>query len=332
VVRILALIPVAFAAGCLPLPRPAGPRPEPTDPNHPEVTVRIDPQQVTFTDPAMQTAFRELDAAARRLAGPDWVVRNPGTYASRDPEDRWRLAPSYAAWWSLRPVPDGAYDPNPRPKHQVKIEVNVRPDGVADSFSVVADREPEAGWGAWVTYARYPDAAGPLGGLGFTVFHPEHRPRPHPGSDRMRFGGGGLEVSVFRPDDRFNYALTASSDPPADPAGRRPPVHALRAYWRSAESFRDAALADLDRLDANLRDPARRWLRTTAKHPRRAADAKEAERTRPPDPIRAALLEEALAEVEGRRRLVREHFKDMHAAAVAAFPELADILDPPPAK
>lgn len=324
--RVLLLL-LPLAAGCLPVPSPKPP-PEPPDPNRPEVTVRLDPQAVTFADPAVTEAFRKLDAAARKLARPDWVVRNAGTYSSEDPNDQWGNAGDYVGWWSLRPVPDGAYDPSPRPKHQIKLQVSAR-NGAAGSFSLLADRDPEHGWGAWVWMSRTTGPLGPVDGFVFTVHHPEHLPRPDPGQNRVRFGGGSQEVCVRRSDDRHEYTLEASSRRPGGEAERRPAGEGLRTYWASAESFRDAALADLDRLVDRLRTPAGRSYRVVPRgKPPSDPAAVRAIWREPPEPYKSEMIAAALAEVEARKALVRDHFRDMHAAVVAAFPELADILDP----
>ncbi len=52
--------------------------------------------------------------------------------------------------------------------------------------------------------------------------------------------------------------------------------------------------------------------------------------THVPQSVQEHVLEEALAEIAVRRKLIQTHYRAMHAAAVAAFPELPEVVQPTP--
>src|SRR5688500_7354645 len=100
---------------------------------------------------------------------------------------------------------------------------------------------------------------------------------------------------------------------------RTPRRKEVERYFSSAESFRDAALAELAALETNARkrSPSGAAILTVREPPRGGIPPKEVKRAPDIMPTKdqlAAILDEALADIEQRRKLVRAHHRDMFDA------------------
>lgn len=281
--------------------------------------------EITFGDPEVDRQFQAIDAAARRLAGADWEKRNDGTYR-RTAYPQWG---HYEAHWA---------GPQNRARTGRSVEVRVelgRSDTLGPGevgFFLAAVGETDQHWIARIgyRYGRRPGEPEPTGMFTLTLQkYGQHFDGRHNGID-YRIGRCEQPLDYARETATHRYSfrvqnITPGSEHPCRTADAREVV----PYWRSAESFRDAELAVLDRMLAGARTGLGRGRADTVREKKGANRDWWPEVDRPvPDEIKADVLRSAEADVEKRRAIVREHHKEMHAAAVAAFPELADILDP----
>lgn len=104
----------------------------------------------------------------------------------------------------------------------------------------------------------------------------------------------------------------------------------IQPYWDSASTFRTAALDELDRLEQRVRknfaskNAVAVW---TLGGPTGADPPQPTLSSNVPDSVLREVLKQAMQEISTRKLLIDEHFTEMHAAAVAAFPMLAKIVD-----
>jgi hypothetical protein len=337
---LLALLAVgsSLAAGMPPpAPNPTPNRPVPPNNSH-GLPAEIDPKNVAFAGDGAGERFRKLDAAARKIAGAGWAKRTGGRY----PYASWNdgsggYSQTYAGTWEMasREKPGIPAKPN----HTVSLHVTLLADRSAGGFSLHAELTPKAGFGAFVSFTTHEGKNGLFEDFTLTVLHDEFLPKraPHflPG---LPLGPGGCWFSASRSDDRYAYFFNVSSRPAGDDGLNRKPLgKEIARYWASAESFRDAALGELDKLEANARDgiASGAAVRITTKGGPTGADVPMPVlpgSVTVPEAMKAAVLKDAIAEVERRRKLVKEHYKDMYAAATTAFPGLGEILAPPAKK
>jgi hypothetical protein len=97
----------------------------------------------------------------------------------------------------------------------------------------------------------------------------------------------------------------------------------IARYWKSAESFREVSLEELDRLEQNAKDTIASGgsIEThtkTGPKPVRGVEIRSE--------IRTSALEEALERIAERKQLVQVHYVEMHHAATTAFPTLLEVI------
>ncbi len=335
-----ALLLAALAVGSsLVAGMPPGPNPSPPGAVPPKDTrglpVDLDLRKITFGPAGVGEKFQKLDAVARKVAGPNWAVRTGDVYpcASHNfGSDGY--SQSYTGTWEMatRQKPGIPAKPN----HSISLNVTLRAESKsADGFNLRAELTPKTGFGVFVSFTTNEGKNGLFEVFTLTVLHDELLPPrgPHLLAG-LPLGPGGCWLAASRTDDRFAYLFQVTSRPAGDDgSGRKPLGKEIARYWASADSFKEAALEELDRLEANTKDgvASGKAVKITTKGGPTGADVPmpvDAKSVGVPEAMKAAVLKEMLAEIEGRKELVREHFKDMHAAAVAAFPDLGEILAP----
>src|SRR5262249_7770249 len=148
----------------------------------------------------------------------------------------------------------------------------------------------------------------------------------------LPLGPGGCWLSVRASDGPFDYLFDVTSRPAGDDGSRRKPLgKEIARYWASADSFKEVVLEELDRMEANAKDaiPSGKAVKVSTKGGPTGADVpRPVENPVIPESMKTAGLKDVLAQIEGQKKLVKEHFKEMHAATVAAFPDLGEILVP----
>ena len=277
-----------------------------------QLTDRIDVKSLRFTSPALQTLLERLDKAARHLASDNWShtpFRNVHA-----PRGYW-----YQAGWSDRkPLRDKRMHLE-SPNHY--LQVNASPGAGAKDPKLIrmlvlsAVKLPGRGWGARCDFTRNSQSANDVLELTFYRCFPDRDteyvvqfPNPHCGGTQ------------YYGDWRYRYG--ASVRPRQGEA-------VVRAYLQSAESFRNTALTELDRLEQMVRKQhgAGQFIRAPVPatwSPRDGAPyPPPGELDKLTEGQRTAILNTALQQIASQRRIVERHCHEMHAAAVATFPLLA---------
>lgn len=348
--RLIASLVVAFAfSGLLPFslalaakppaapptPPPA-PKPQPLPrgirPAVPEWHDRYDmPWDVTlaempFSNHEVAAAMQRADAAARRVAQPEWTVRAAEFY----PYLSWNAGSSgysrtYQAQW----------ESGGEPIHNLSITADLydKPREIK-GFSLRARWQPKQGWMASLHYGRYQAGDAARYDFGLALFHPKLTPKekygePHVG---LQLTPGAPFFSTSIPDDDLVVRFFLKSRGTTRFSGFvYPRAEEITPYWESPESFRDAALAELALLEKSARKlipsgvAGEVWTRggpSGGDAPHQVGGAEDIS-----DRVRSAALDQALAQIAEQKRLVEEHFKDMHRAATAAFPPLQEIVE-----
>jgi hypothetical protein len=288
----------------------------------------VDPATLAFATPATGEQFRRADRAARRLAGPGWAVRAGPTYPSANWPGGYKQV--YTTTWTLAAAPG-------RPNHTIVLSTELYQEPrQANGFNLRATWAPTRGWDALVDYRSYDGEIGFVESFSVTLSHPDHLPGGQRESGRgpLLLGPEQVGFRATRTDDQYAYDAVVTSRPRgADWPLYRPQGEVLGRYWSSAAAFREAALAELDRLAENARReiPSGHAFSVRALRPLGGyTTLPRADGAKVPPAVRAEVLDQALAEVEDRRALVRAHAEGMHAAAVAAFPDLPEVGRPTP--
>jgi hypothetical protein len=280
------------------------------------------PAELSFEDSEIQAMLLRADAAARKMARPDWKVVAGKAY----PYSSWNAGSSgysrnYLAKW----------ESGGDTRHNISLATQLYGTG-AKGFDLAATWAPPAGWNASLGVSRH---SGPTP-LRFSLafFHPDWTPpdkfgNPHPG---LVVSPGGSYFSTHRRDGSFDARFSVSSRGPGENgAVYQPQLEDIAPYWKSPESFRAAAIAELDRLADRAGDlivsgeAGERWTRggpTGANPPMPAGPGSEIS-----EAVRTAARDEAQVTIAQHKQLVEKHYKEMHQAATAAFPPLLEVLD-----
>jgi hypothetical protein len=203
-------------------------------------------------------------------------------------------------------------------------------------------------WKAWVilTYGAHPTAS-PTGlvtaelkldrpglprSLQYPQIHAIERLPPEGAATHRRVGDREYTIGLTRVEAPWAGGGTIAA---AEPYVRR--------YFASADSFRAAALADLDRLEAAVRAgladgsavaeyPPDRVERTPAGKPTLVPSLQAGPPTRPgrglPEAVKGEALAELIGQIEHDRRLITDHAAAMHAVLRRAFPLDEVFADP----
>jgi len=353
----IGLILLAAAAGCQPgAPTPSDAPVEPPAPTvaPPALPTAADgpesaePTRFPFIDPRVRDRFVRADMAARRLLGSE----NAGLrYWSAGP--RGDRAGAFRLFWDGPATPPPGGTPRGDVDHR-RIEVDVERDPTAAGrpvrgFRVYAYWAPPGNEGKALVILEYgahptaaPDGVGTVElkldrpGLPRSLQNPRihaiERLPPDSAVTGRRVGDRDYTIGLDRADAPWPGGGTIARAEPH-----------LRRYFASADSFRRAALADLDRLEKAVRDgvtggaavaeyPPDRIERTEGGHPIRIPSLRAGPPARPgkglPEPLKADALAELIAQIEHDRQLIKEHAAGMHAALRKTFPLDEVFADP----
>lgn len=299
--------------------------------------IAIGPEEFPFTVSETRESFLKAHRAAHRIAGAGWSTPlsdqyryaywNSGTSGYRQ---------NYAATWKSVGEAATGLD-SKRPKHTITISTELydKPRSTYH-FSLHAVWESELGWGASINFYRGDGPINAVDSFSIGLFHPVLQPRYRAGkpASPLVLGAGRANFNTTRRDDEYLYEVDISSRP-LDPKRPLPQSESIQQYWSSPESFREAALEELNRLEENVR---RQIASSTAFEVKTKGGPTGADVPMPvpnnlvPDAVKQSVLDEALAEIETRRKLIQANYEAMHAATLAAFPELPTIVLPTPEK
>lgn len=305
------------------------------------IQVRLD--ELKCRRPVLLESLHRFDAAAQRAADPaaHRVAWQEAWHDPRSTSNReWWM--DYRAMWCLQSsnLDHLCAHHSARPVHCIKLYAWPHPrspQGVVTAFELRASRHPDGpGWGVCMTYdaqAAGADSTKSDLHVEWSVVFYNDQIDSRPFGSILTIPGGGVRI-----DKRFGdlaYHVTAPI--------HLPPRRGPRKFLASAESFRDAGLADANKLEALIREQI-----ATGKAAISVTDASKLEaRTEggtdgghPPQPVyhhptfgpplpaeyelaeeqKQEILDEATQEMQRRRRLFREHYQEMYAAMQATFP------------
>ncbi len=293
----------------------------------------------------MRERLHRFDAAARRLAGPKW--KHVKWHEQWHPPERssrgigWL---DYSAVWCLRsdqPSHVCAWSTE-RPVHCIRLRARPFPDSPKRlrEFSLNVKRHGDRGdWGVSLFYANSKsDADSAKVGESFDfVFFNEEYARPGSVSNAALSIPGG-RCGVAKKFGQYEYSIGAFA---TNLAGRR----ALE-FVASAETLRDAGLAVIDSLEPAIRQRINAGEATVTDHGKTKVIVEDSRdgsleqevplTVKPPlppeyrltDQQKQEILDKAIAELERRRRLLREHYQEMYAAVQAAVPLCECLAEP----
>lgn len=278
-----------------------------------------------FTHDLLAERVRRIDILVRKIGLPsentiDWSRRSPN-------ESDDRKLPSYVAQWSSHPMRFGdAIQPDQRPGQKICIIADVNPEDIKAirGFYLSADCTADEGWNASIM-----------------LFSFQASQRDHVGQEKLR-------IWLRHADEiaRFSWPFSEwGAEVPTDPlsAPRTGSVVSIQAtrqapnleqpatLFASPASFLNAMRRDLDSMERRTLDDiaASRNIRLGSYQ----------YTTSIPDPSRMefrdieipagfkltagqkqALTASLVDWTQSRRKLLEEHYEDMHAAITKAFP------------
>jgi hypothetical protein len=293
----------------------------------------IEAAELPFAVAATREKFLKADRTARKIAGASWAKQPADTYQYVG----WNggtggYRQTYAARWERASDRTAGVDPK-RPDHKIGLSTELYHEPrQAYGFSLHATWKPKHEWGAFVNFRSFDGPTGFLESFSVTLFHPEFLPQAARPASALVLGHGRAQFATTRSDDRHYYKVAVFSRPlePEEPLHRLQ-VDSIQRYWSSSTSFREAALEELDRLEENARRQiasGRAFTVETLGGPTGADVPLPVPNDQIPHAVKQAVLDEALAEIEVRRKLVQAHYRAMHAGVVAAFPELPEVVQP----
>lgn len=320
--------PAAAAA-----PTKAPPR-KPYRPTQQGMPAEVVPATIYFESAAHANAFLRLDVAARKIAQPDWYELTGQAY----PYLSWNAGSNgylqnYSGHWEQF-APAARNKPPTRPNHTIALSTDIYNTGrKAYGYRLQATKSTASGWRANIDFSTHDGLNGLWETLRIVLDHPQLAPQvDHDWSKperELRLGVGQCFFQADRREPDFAYQFRVGSAPPDERVPNRSLRKEVAAYWKSPESFRAAALAELDRWEANMRKQLADGSTTTVLAMSGVTSAN------PPQPVpnavvppkmQAEVLEQALTNVAAQRKLVEGHFEDLHAIVVASFPPFAEIV------
>ena len=309
-----------------------------TDPDRPDVKDwhdrydmpwAIEPGKIPFADERLRAVIVQADKVAREMADESWVQRAGEKYRYSS----WNSGSSgysreYLGEWKRTAVPkDGATPVGP---HKIGISATLfNEPRSATSLQLSATRRGDDQW--FVSVGLSASQFGSWLDLQFehSEFLPASRSLVNYGS-RYRWGPGQPSFSATQKDSSHQYRFHVSIQRRNAQGGiEAPSLEDKLAFLASAESFRDAAGAELDRLEERIRDyfasptAGEVW---TLGGPTGATPPMQEPRFEVPEAIRNQVREEALKELAHRRQVLNDHYQEMYGALDTAFPKLAEII------
>jgi len=291
---------------------------------------KIAAKDLPFNDGVVQTAFQKMDAAAAALAKPGWTVLPYRNLTFRGGPAR------YVAEW--RQSGDGKGDldlrePIPNRFVQLTGSALAMAGERIDGLHLCASNIPKKGWGARIEYQTYNGKAAVGEGFNMFFFHDDFNQTRPGGRGKWAIELGNSYFGATKRLRPFTYSFQVSThgDPKTWMGDTRTPRNRqAERFLASPKAFLDAALAELDALEAH----ALKQIPSEAAILRITEDRRDG---LPPMEVKlgpdnqmskkelTAILAEAIADIDQRRKLVRAHHQDMFLAAQAAFPLLDRI-------
>jgi hypothetical protein len=285
----------------------------------------VDPQKLEFANDRLRDSFLLFDQHARALAkAKQWKKTAPDKYPyrswnggsdgySREYEGRWESGAdeqhSLAAEFSL-------YD---KKRSILHYELNIvrKPAndwGVAMRFYTTDFSSPNrVGYYLYFTHPRLipPDSA-------------NHKLRQLPlSAGQQVFQSGSLEGT------HWTLRITSADANSWNGLNETLLQENLPLLWKSPESFRDTVLKDFDVFETNVRKwnadggNVTRWEGgTSGDDPPRETPYK----IQLPEKQRQELVQAAMQQSAERRKLIQDHYREMHAALLKSFPEFPALL------
>jgi hypothetical protein len=326
----LLLCSVITASGCGSSPPGpvAGPatRKQPAARNEPPAVALVD---LSFEDATVAAKFRRFDAAAKAIAKPQWTIRPYRNVAQSGGPAR------FSARWCERTNDRGECDCAPqaeRPSHCISLTgISSQSGDIGiDGLALGATYLPITGWGAQIEYSTY-GGAGPLGRLFNLRFHHEDFSHKHSNEWSLTLINSSFTGRRNYGELQYEFQVSTHGTESWMGEGTTNRDEQLEQYLASAESFRDAALVELDVLEKHCRDQI-----SSGKAVIEVVDYTGASSDNPPqsrgvgpdgdkslsEAQKAEVLTSALAEIDRRREIVREHYEAQYAALKATFPLL----------
>jgi len=282
--------------------------------------------EIIFADRRVSDVFTQLDASARKLVQAGWANQGTDNYKSLG----WHTD-EFSCNWSRDP----SYSPTSE-RHSIRLQTPVRlPQKESSSFGLFVDKGLRSSWSVELAY-RMEEKQGQVGeSFGLTFHHFKLAAANYKGEYTradLNLGLGNCRREAKRRDQDYSYCVNATSEPLRNASVEPSTRKELQGYLASPASFRTTALAELARWEANIRSDAIDGpfgIHSVVETHARASD-------QPPlqvagVPLPAKLKDEMRAELLGvaaaHRKLVEDHHADMHQVLVAAFPDLAKILE-----
>ena len=280
----------------------------------------IAPRDLKFENEAIRDKFLKADSAARHMTGLGWTTRAEELYR---PErgDRGRIQ---GYWESPTQV----------------VEITTRSDRQnAGGFELSAQNIPLEGWGASLRYSVSINAKHHHEHFGLWFWSPEIISRSWGralrSDDCLPLSPGNVAYKSSLNDDKFTYTVSVNSRNISQGEfhrGFRPSAVEFKAYWESAESFRQASLGELSRLEVRGREQiaSGEAIETVEYGPYHGDGLPPESRSRPehpiPDSIKKLLLDTFEIELAKRKQLVEQNYTEMHRVALETFPALREIV------
>jgi hypothetical protein len=296
----------------------------------PPSLVRLD--ELEYHDPLIGQRLKAIDAAATRMSDSTWH--------HLPLQERWSPPAhgggmDYYALWCLRSgrISHLCTEATERPVHCITVHASPHPQNPKKVHAVhltVISYSAGNEWSAHLGYIcqkAYPESARVQETFGISFLHEKWKTSE---SDAALSIPGGWHTLKKR-FGHLEYAITLG------PSGHSPWESQPARFLASAEALRDTALAVIDEAQPVMREQLLSGMGVVSVTDRREMNKRTGSPARFEPPLRAeyelsmeqrrAILDETMQELSRRRRLLREHYKELYAAAVQAFP-LAECLKP----
>lgn len=299
-------------------------------------TVLLD--ELTIADPLVADTLHRLDSAARSHAGDDGGSLN---YVSMKAPQGWGLIWQNPPATSSNPYQNaaGGWGANNAPQQSFVViaRTKLRKRAVW-GVDLYASAKTDNGWNTSLAYRRWePQEASILQSDFLIRFHHAQLHVTNP----QRSSGQTVIAFPLRYETRaqcrdanglgWDYHVTINSSriTRASDTGSSLPDTILQSLLESPDSLQTAALAELDRLEALLREQIASgeafvaaydmtWRRTGADPP--MPEPVSADSNTPTAAQRQQMLDAGLASIAWQRSIVRQHSADMFTSLQQAFP------------
>ena len=307
--------------------------------SEPQPSIKADLARLTFADPLIERRFMWFNKFAESVARSGWHRRPYQTFSNREKPT------NYFAEWATFANDDGR---NPSNYHGPKECHSLGSSATFDSqnrtritgVSYGCRSKPAGkGWSAYIGYYTWNEqpAFNSRAHEGFSL-HFQHYPRlDKPDLLRHDFSidrGANAGYQTRFTADNIVYEIKVATWDHAQTLRLRQkqPDAEIRRIIATPESFRDHFLSAFERLARKIEtDFADGSAIETGREARNTAENEDPRRLLSDRPMTAkekeTCLAKARADVNARKRMIREHYREMYAAANKALPLLEMIRD-----